>query len=167
MGEYYFLGDRQRDSGVLLGDNSSTRGTGSSIMQQRSSNIENGFLHARTIPQCQIHFHGTRRPCHSSFHHLEKGKGISRNSFSTITSQRSPFLGHHYGLRSDVLSSIIDQMESRYFRDVRPMSGGWTRKMFNGTVRTVGITSETMDEEDLKLFGRALERIGDAPRGIY
>lgn len=87
--------------------------------------------------------------------------------FFKMASQRSLFLGHHYGLRSDVLSSIIDQMESRYFRDVRAMSGGRTRKMFNGTVRTAGTASETMDEEDIKLFGRALERIGDAPRGIY
>lgn len=39
--------------------------------------------------------------------------------------------------------------------------------MSNGSVRTIGATSASMDEEDSKLPRRPLERICDASRGIY
>jgi len=58
-------------------------------------------------------------------------------------------------------------MESRNFRNVRPMQGARTGKMLDGSIRAAGTASTSMDEEDIKLFGRAVERVRHAPRGIY
>lgn len=39
--------------------------------------------------------------------------------------------------------------------------------MFDGSLRTAGAASTSMDEEDIKLFGRTMERVRHASRGIY
>jgi hypothetical protein len=42
-------GDRQRDSGVLPGDNSTTRRARAEIVQQGSTHSEDGLVHPRTF----------------------------------------------------------------------------------------------------------------------
>jgi len=42
-------GDRQRNSGVLLGDNSATRRARAEIVQQGSTHSEDGLVHPRTF----------------------------------------------------------------------------------------------------------------------
>jgi len=69
------------------------------------------------------------------------------------------FVGHDNGFRSIILSAVSRQVESRNFRNVRPMQGARTRKMSDSTLRTAGTTSAPMDEEDIKLLGRAVERV--------
>lgn len=58
-------------------------------------------------------------------------------------------------------------MESRNFRNVRPVQGAGTGKMLDGPLRTAGAASTPMDEEDIKLFGRTVERVRHASRGIH
>lgn len=79
----------------------------------------------------------------------------------------SPLAGHHNGVRFIVLPAVSHQMESRNFRNVRPMQGARTGEMLDGSIRAAGIAPTSMDEEDIKLFGRTVERVRHAPRGIY
>lgn len=79
----------------------------------------------------------------------------------------SLFTGHHNGIRLIVLPTISHQMESRNFRNVWPVQGTRTWKMFDGPLRTAGAASAPMDEEDIKLSGRTVERVRHASRGIH
>jgi len=76
---YFSLGDRQRDSGVLLGNNSATCRARAKIVQQGSTYPEDGFVHPRALPERKIYIHGARRTRDSAFHHIQEGKKASRN----------------------------------------------------------------------------------------
>lgn len=67
-------GDRQRDSGVLLGDNSATRRACAEIVQQGSTHPKDGLVYPRTLPERQIYIHGARRTRHGTFHHIQEGE---------------------------------------------------------------------------------------------
>lgn len=58
-------------------------------------------------------------------------------------------------------------MESRNFRNVWPVQGAGAGKMLDGPLRTAGATSTSMDEEDIKLFRRTVERVRHASRRIH
>lgn len=58
-------------------------------------------------------------------------------------------------------------MESRDFRNVRSMQGAGRREMLDGPLRAAGATSASMDEEDIKFFGRAVERVRHASWRIH
>lgn len=58
-------------------------------------------------------------------------------------------------------------MESRDFRDVRSVQGTRTGEVPDGPLRAAGATSASVDEEDIKFFGRTLERVRHASRGIH
>lgn len=58
-------------------------------------------------------------------------------------------------------------MESRNFRNVWPVQGAGPGEMLDGPLRTAGAASTSMDEEDIKLFGRTVERVRYASRRIY
>lgn len=77
------------------------------------------------------------------------------------------FTGHYNGIRLIVLPTISHQVESRNFRNVRPVQGIRTREMSDGPLRAAGAASAPMDEEDIKLSGRAVERVRHASRGIH
>lgn len=47
------------------------------------------------------------------------------------------------------------------------MQGVGTGKVLDGSIRAASTASTSMDEEDIKLFGRTMERVRNAPRGIY
>lgn len=75
---YYFSsGDRQRDSGVLLGNNSATRRARAEVVQQGSTHPEDGLVHPRALPERKIYIHGARRTRDGAFHHIQEGKKSS------------------------------------------------------------------------------------------
>lgn len=77
---YYFSsGDRQRDSGVLLGNNSATRRARAEVVQQGSTHPEDGLVHPRALPERKIYIHGARRTRDGAFHHIQEGKKAPRN----------------------------------------------------------------------------------------
>jgi len=76
---YFSLGDRQRDSGVLLGNNSATCRARAEVVQQGSTHPEDGLVHPRALPERKIYIHGARRTCDSAFYHIQEGKKASRN----------------------------------------------------------------------------------------
>jgi len=76
---YFSLGDRQRDSGVLLGNNSATCRARAEVVQQGSTHPEDGLVHPRALPERKIYIHGARRTRDSAFHHIQEGKKASRN----------------------------------------------------------------------------------------
>lgn len=84
-----FVGDRQRDSSLLLGDNSATRRTRSAAVQQGPPHPEDGLVYPGTFPECQIYIHGARRTRHGAFHHIQKGNNIvDQIIFYVILAQR-------------------------------------------------------------------------------
>lgn len=72
----FFSGDRQRDSGLLSGDNSATRRAGAEIVQQGPTYPKDGLVYPRALPKRQIYIHGTRRTRHRAFHHIQEGEKI-------------------------------------------------------------------------------------------
>lgn len=74
----FFSGDRQRDSGVLLGDNSATRRAGAEVVQQGPTYPKDGLVYSRALPKRQIYIHGTRRTRHGAFHHIQEGEKTLR-----------------------------------------------------------------------------------------
>lgn len=58
-------------------------------------------------------------------------------------------------------------MESRDFHHVRTMQGNRDGQVSDGPVRATGATPSSMDEEDLELPRRSLERVRDASRGVH
>lgn len=69
-----FSGDRQRDSGVLPGDNSAPRRARAEAVQQGPAHSEDGLIHSGTFSERQIYIHGARRTRHRALHHIQKGK---------------------------------------------------------------------------------------------
>lgn len=67
-------GDRQRDSGLLPGNNSTTRRAGAKIVQQGPTHPKDGLVYPRTLPERQIYIHGARRTCHGALHHIQEGE---------------------------------------------------------------------------------------------
>jgi len=75
--------------------------------------------------------------------------------------------GYDNGFRSIILSAVSRQVESCNFRNVRPMQGARTGKMSDSTLWAAGTTSAPMDEEDIELLERAVERVCHASWRIH
>lgn len=84
-----------------------------------------------------------------------------------FTWQHFLFAGHDNGVRFIVLPAVSHQVESRNFRNVRSVQGTGTGEVSDGPLRAAGTASTSMDEEDIKLFKRAVGRIRHASRRIY
>lgn len=118
------LGNGQCYSSILPGDNSATRGAGTAVMQQGSPHSEDGLVHSRSLPKCQVYLHDPRRSCHRAFHYLEKGMARSKAStsaLSAIPADVCKFIPLHSRiLKWDVLvgtseSEKEDEQEFTYF----------------------------------------------------
>ncbi|CAB0035716.1 unnamed protein product [Trichogramma brassicae] len=70
-------------------------------------------------------------------------------------------------LRSDIVPSVHDQVESSYIDDAQAVPRGRTRSLPHGAVRTAGASSARVDAENSRLPRRALERVGAASRGVH
>lgn len=105
-------GNGQCYSSVLLGDNSATRGTSATVMQQGSPHPEDGILHSRSLSKCQVYLYDPRRPCHRAFHYLEKGM-IEIFDLPAIPADVCKFIPLHSRiLKCDVLVRVSERRKN-------------------------------------------------------